>query len=83
MKMLKIGTSVGVETCLQWGEEEEIGVAVKKDQEVKKGIERVMGVSEEGEEIRERCKESLPKRPIKLLKKVVLLIKTYRCSLRM
>lgn len=56
VKMLKNGVSVGVETSLQWGEEEEIGVAVKKE-DVMKAIERVMGVSEEGEEIRERCKE--------------------------
>ena len=56
VKMLKNGVSVGVEASLQWGEEEEIEVAVKKE-DVMKAIERVMSGTKEGEEIRERCKE--------------------------
>lgn len=54
VKMLKIGVSVGVETHLQWGEEEEIGAAVKKEK-VMEAIEKVMSNNES--EIRERCKQ--------------------------
>ncbi|KAA0039196.1 UDP-glycosyltransferase 73C5-like [Cucumis melo var. makuwa] len=56
VKMLKNGVSVGVQASLQWGEEEETEVAVKKE-DVMKAIERVMSGTKESEEIRERYKE--------------------------
>ncbi|XP_022982927.1 UDP-glycosyltransferase 73C1-like [Cucurbita maxima] len=65
VKMLKIGVSVGVEAASQWGEEEK-GAAVKKEK-VMEAIERVMGASEEGEEIRERCR-ALGKKAIEAVK---------------
>ncbi|XP_065855578.1 UDP-glycosyltransferase 73C6-like [Euphorbia lathyris] len=56
VEMLKIGVKVGVEVMLAWGEEEEIGVVVKKE-DVRKAILKLMDVGEEGEERRRRAKE--------------------------
>ncbi|XWS57355.1 hypothetical protein CRYUN_Cryun09bG0167400 [Craigia yunnanensis] len=56
VQILKIGVKVGVEEPLRWTEEEKIGVLVKKE-DVKKAIERLMDVGEEGEERRRRAKK--------------------------
>jgi len=49
--VLKIGVGVGVEVPMKWGEEEKIGVLVKKD-DIKRAICMVM--DEDGEEAKER-----------------------------
>ncbi|XP_031737774.1 UDP-glycosyltransferase 73C2 isoform X2 [Cucumis sativus] len=54
VEVLRIGVSVGVEKCLRWGVEEEIGVQVKKEA-IRGAIEKVM--SGEGEEMRKRVRE--------------------------
>ncbi|XP_008442745.2 UDP-glycosyltransferase 73C3-like isoform X2 [Cucumis melo] len=54
VEVLRIGVSVGVEKCLRWGVEEEIGVQVKKEG-IRDAIEKVM--SGEGEEMRRRVRE--------------------------
>ncbi|KAL2345117.1 hypothetical protein Fmac_006402 [Flemingia macrophylla] len=45
-QMLKIGVSVGVEIPMKWGEEEKVGVVVKKD-DIKRAIGMVMDDDEE------------------------------------
>ncbi|KAK8318605.1 hypothetical protein V6Z11_A13G182000 [Gossypium hirsutum] len=54
VQILEIGVRVGVEEPMRWGEEEKIGVLVKKD--VKEAIEKLMDEGEEGEERRKRAK---------------------------
>ncbi|KAL9332012.1 hypothetical protein ACSQ67_001622 [Phaseolus vulgaris] len=55
--VLKIGVSVGVEVLMKWGEEEKIGVYVKKD-DIKRAICMVMDEDgEEGKERRERVRK--------------------------
>uniref|UniRef100_A0A2N9GNX3 Glycosyltransferase n=1 Tax=Fagus sylvatica TaxID=28930 RepID=A0A2N9GNX3_FAGSY len=56
VQVLKIGVRVGVEDPVQWGEEEKIGVLVKKE-DVKGAIERLMDEGEEREERRKRARE--------------------------
>lgn len=52
----KIGVRVGVEVPVRWGDEEKVGVLVKKDG-VKKAIEALMDGGEEGEKRRKRARE--------------------------
>ena len=54
--ILKIAVSVGVEDPVQWGEEEKIGVLVKKE-DVEGAIDRLMDEGEEREERRKRARE--------------------------
>ncbi|XP_047154117.1 UDP-glycosyltransferase 73C1-like [Vigna umbellata] len=54
--VLKVGVKVGVEIQMTWGKEEEIGVAVKKE-DVEKAITEIMDVTSESEERRKRVKE--------------------------
>ncbi|KAH7842382.1 hypothetical protein Vadar_004675 [Vaccinium darrowii] len=56
VEILKIGVRVGVEVAVRWGEEEKVGVVVKKE-DVKKAIEILMGREEEGENRRGRARE--------------------------
>ncbi|GMJ11341.1 UDP-glucosyl transferase 73C1 [Hibiscus trionum] len=56
VQILKIGVRVGVEEPMRWGEEEKIGVLVKKE-DVKVAIEKLVDEGEEGEERRKRAKE--------------------------
>ncbi|XP_004497577.1 UDP-glycosyltransferase 73C3-like [Cicer arietinum] len=56
VKILKIGVSVGVEGPMKWGEEEELGLMVKKD-DVVRGIEELMNESSESDEMRRRVEE--------------------------
>ncbi|XP_038883001.1 UDP-glycosyltransferase 73D1-like isoform X1 [Benincasa hispida] len=53
VEVLKIGVRIGVEGAVRWGEEEGVGVMVKKE-EIEKAIEMVMDGGEEGEERRRR-----------------------------
>ncbi|XP_059667540.1 UDP-glycosyltransferase 73D1-like [Cornus florida] len=62
VEVLKIGVRVGVEVPVRWGQEEKVGVLVKKEQ-VEKAIERLMG--EEGER-RSRARD-LGKKAIKAM----------------
>ncbi|XP_028789961.1 UDP-glycosyltransferase 73C5-like [Neltuma alba] len=55
-QVLKVGVSVGVEVPMKWGEEEKIGVVVKKE-DIKKAICMVMDEGEESEERRKKAKE--------------------------
>ncbi|XP_021677408.2 UDP-glycosyltransferase 73C1 isoform X1 [Hevea brasiliensis] len=52
----KIGVKAGTEVTVPWGEEEKIGVLVKK-KDVNRAIERLMDGGEESEERRKRAKE--------------------------
>ncbi|PQQ19768.1 UDP-glycosyltransferase 73D1 [Prunus yedoensis var. nudiflora] len=56
VEVLRIGVRVGVEVPVRWGDEEKVGVLVKKD-EVKKAIEALMDEGEEGERRRKRARE--------------------------
>ncbi|XP_031247621.1 UDP-glycosyltransferase 73C1-like [Pistacia vera] len=56
VQILKIGVSVGVKHPVKWGEEEQIGVLVRKE-DIKNAVERLMDEGDEGEERRERAKE--------------------------
>ncbi|KAK8479824.1 hypothetical protein V6N13_031485 [Hibiscus sabdariffa] len=56
VEILKIGVRVEVEEPVRWGEEEKIGVLVKKE-DVKEAIEKLMDEGEEGEERRIRTKK--------------------------
>ncbi|KAF7804390.1 UDP-glycosyltransferase 73C2-like [Senna tora] len=56
-QVLRVGVSVGVEVQMKWGEEEKIGVVVKKE-DIRKAIDMVMEEGEEeSEERRKRAKE--------------------------
>ncbi|KAK4419276.1 UDP-glycosyltransferase 73C6 [Sesamum alatum] len=54
MEVLRIGVSLGVEVAVKWGEEEKVGVVVKKD-DVKKALDLLM--DEEGKEMRRKVRE--------------------------
>ncbi|BBH07732.1 UDP-glucosyl transferase 73D1 [Prunus dulcis] len=56
IEVLRIGVRVGVEVPVRWGDEEKVGVSVKKDG-VKKAIEALMDEGEEGERRRKRARE--------------------------
>lgn len=56
VEVLKIGVRVGVEIPVRWGDEEKVGVLVKKDG-VKRAIEALMDGGEEGEKRRNRARE--------------------------
>ena len=56
VQILRIGVSVGVETPVKWGEEEETGVLVKKEN-VERAIHKLMDETKESEERRKRVKE--------------------------
>ncbi|XP_038720871.1 UDP-glycosyltransferase 73C6-like isoform X1 [Tripterygium wilfordii] len=56
VRVLKIGVSVGVEVPMQWGEEEKVGVLVKKE-DVNNAINRLMDEDEEGDGRRRRARE--------------------------
>lgn len=57
VEVLRIGVRVGVEVPVRWGEEEKIGVLVKRD-EVKRAVEILMDTGdEEAKNRRERARE--------------------------
>ncbi|KAK3226657.1 hypothetical protein Dsin_006519 [Dipteronia sinensis] len=56
VEVLKIGVRVGVDIPVRWGEEERVGVAVKRD-EIEMGVNMLMDGGEEGEKRRERARE--------------------------
>ncbi|KAE8692513.1 UDP-glycosyltransferase 73D1 [Hibiscus syriacus] len=56
VEILKIGVRVGVEVPVRWGEEEKLGVLVKK-QQVEKAIDMLMNGGEDGEKRRVRARE--------------------------
>ncbi|KAL7247971.1 hypothetical protein ACSBR2_002801 [Camellia fascicularis] len=56
VEILRIGVRVGVEVPVRWGDEDRVGVVVKRE-EVEKAIERVMEGGEEGDERRKRAIE--------------------------
>uniref|UniRef100_A0A2N9HQM9 Glycosyltransferase n=1 Tax=Fagus sylvatica TaxID=28930 RepID=A0A2N9HQM9_FAGSY len=55
-KILRIGVRVGVDIPVRWGEEERVGVLVKK-YEVEKAIAMLMDEGEEGEKRRKKARE--------------------------
>ncbi|KAH7857821.1 hypothetical protein Vadar_016826 [Vaccinium darrowii] len=55
-EVLRIGVRIGVEVGMQWGNEDEVGVFVRREK-VKKAIEEVMRDGEEGGETRRRARE--------------------------
>ncbi|CAJ1891023.1 unnamed protein product [Sphenostylis stenocarpa] len=54
--VLKVGVKIGVEIPMIWGNEEEIGVQVKKE-DVERAIVEIMDVTSESEERRKRLRE--------------------------
>ncbi|KAJ4723651.1 Glycosyltransferase [Melia azedarach] len=56
VQILKIGVRVGVEKAMKWGEEQSVGVLVKRD-DVKNTVEKLMDEGKEGEERRERARD--------------------------
>ncbi|EXB75928.1 UDP-glycosyltransferase 73D1 [Morus notabilis] len=59
VEVLKIGVSVGVEVPVRWGEEEKVGVLVKRD-DVKRAIMMVMdGGDEEADNRREMARKAI------------------------
>ncbi|CAJ1890978.1 unnamed protein product [Sphenostylis stenocarpa] len=56
VQVLKVGVKVGVESPVTWGEEEKVGVLVKKE-DVEGAIETLMDETSESEERRQRVKE--------------------------
>nr|KYP70993.1 Cytokinin-O-glucosyltransferase 1 [Cajanus cajan] len=56
VEVLKVGVKVGVESPVTWGEEEEVGVLVKKE-DVERAIVKLMDETNESEEIRKRVRE--------------------------
>ncbi|TXG58401.1 hypothetical protein EZV62_016230 [Acer yangbiense] len=56
VEVLKIGVRVGVDIPVRWGEEERVGVAVKRD-EIEKAVNMLMDGGEEGEKRRESARE--------------------------
>lgn len=56
VEILKVGVKVGVEIPVKWGEENKIGVLVKKE-DVERAINVLMDETSEGEERRRRAKE--------------------------
>ncbi|KAF5179527.1 Glycosyltransferase [Thalictrum thalictroides] len=55
-QVLEIGVSVGIKTSIQWGEEEKIGVLVKRE-DVEIAVNKVMDEGERGEIRREKARE--------------------------
>ncbi|GAV58921.1 UDPGT domain-containing protein [Cephalotus follicularis] len=55
VQILDIGVRVGAEVVVHMGEEDKVGVVVKREQ-VKEAIEKIMGEGKEREERRERAK---------------------------
>ncbi|KAJ4710083.1 Glycosyltransferase [Melia azedarach] len=56
VQILRVGVRVGVERPMKWGEEQKIGVLVKRE-EVKNAVESLMDEGKEGEDRRERARE--------------------------
>ncbi|PPD78001.1 hypothetical protein GOBAR_DD25075 [Gossypium barbadense] len=56
VEILKIGVGVGVEIPVRWGEEEKLGVLVRKEQ-IETAIDMLMNGGEEGEKRRMRARE--------------------------
>ncbi|KAF5191234.1 Udp-glycosyltransferase 73c7 [Thalictrum thalictroides] len=56
VKILEIGIHVGVSDPVPWGDEEKIGVLVRKE-EVEQAVNRLMDKGVEGEERRKRSRE--------------------------
>ncbi|KAL0309646.1 UNVERIFIED_CONTAM: UDP-glycosyltransferase 73C5 [Sesamum radiatum] len=56
VEVLRIGVSIGAEVPVKWGEEEKVGVVVKKD-DVKKALGLVMDEGEEGKERRRKARK--------------------------
>ncbi|KAI4349075.1 hypothetical protein L6164_009716 [Bauhinia variegata] len=56
VQVLRIGVNIGAGVSMKWGEEEEIGVMVKKE-DITKAICRLMDEGEESEERRRRANE--------------------------
>lgn len=56
VKILRVGVSVGVESPVNWGDEDKAGVLVKRE-DVQRGIEELMGEGNGSEEKRRRAKE--------------------------
>lgn len=56
VQVLKIGVRVGVDVCMHWGEEENDGIYVKRE-DIRRAIDEVMDEREEGEERRKRARE--------------------------
>lgn len=56
VQVLRIGVRIGVEVCMEWGEEKNGGIYVKKE-DIKKAVDEVMDEGEEGEERRKRARE--------------------------
>ena len=56
VQVLRVGVSLGVEVPMKWGEEEKVGVLVKKE-DIRKAICMVMDEGEESKERRKRASE--------------------------
>jgi len=56
VQILKVGVKIGVKNPMKWGEEEESGVLVKKE-DVERGIEMLMDETSESEERSKRIRE--------------------------
>ncbi|XP_060176960.1 UDP-glycosyltransferase 73C25-like [Lycium barbarum] len=56
VQLQKIGVSLGVKVPVKWGDEENVGVLVKKD-DVKKALDKLMDEGEEGQVRRTKAKE--------------------------
>ncbi|KAJ9695282.1 hypothetical protein PVL29_010657 [Vitis rotundifolia] len=56
IEVLRIGVRLGVEVPVRWGDEERVGVLVKKC-DVEKAVETLMGGGEEGEMRKKRARE--------------------------
>ncbi|XP_019162802.1 PREDICTED: UDP-glycosyltransferase 73C3-like [Ipomoea nil] len=57
VEVLGIGVSLGVQVPVKWGDEDKIGVLVKKE-EIKEALEKVMDEGDEGEERRKKAREA-------------------------
>lgn len=56
VEILRIGVRVGVEVPVRWGDEEKVGVLVKRD-EVKRAVDRLMDGGEERDAMAKRAQE--------------------------
>lgn len=56
VEVLGIGVSLGVQVPVKWGDEEKIGVLVKKE-DIKEALEKVMDEGDEGGERRRKARE--------------------------
>ncbi|KAJ8899793.1 hypothetical protein K2173_019493 [Erythroxylum novogranatense] len=54
--VLNIGVKVGVSSSMKWGQEEKIGIVVKRE-DVKKAVKKLMNAEDESKERRKRVKE--------------------------